>query len=84
LPRRRPSASRFRAPLTRWERKLRLDEDHRRAARELLMQKYNASKHGNDFLRPLVYPPHVASSDRFCGTDLNQFHRTKTEFFVTP
>ena len=57
LPRRRPSASRFRAPLTRWERKLRLDEDHRRAARELLMQKYNASKHGNDFLRPLVYPP---------------------------
>jgi hypothetical protein len=39
------------------ERKLRPDEDHRRAARELLMQKYNASKRGNDFLRPLVYPP---------------------------
>jgi len=44
------------APLTRWERKLRPDEDHRRAARELLMQKYNASKRGNDFLRPLVPP----------------------------
>jgi hypothetical protein len=28
-----------------------------RAAKELLLQKYNASKRGNDFLRPLVYPP---------------------------
>jgi hypothetical protein len=45
------------APITRWERKVRPDEDHRRAARELLMQKYNATKRGSDFLRPLVYPP---------------------------
>jgi hypothetical protein len=43
-------------PITRWERKLRPDEDHRRAARALLMQKYRASKRGSDFLRPLVYP----------------------------
>jgi hypothetical protein len=43
-------------PLVRWERKLRSDEDHRRAERELLMQRYNASKRGSDFLRPLVYP----------------------------
>jgi hypothetical protein len=42
-------------PLVRWERKLRPDEDHRRAARELLMQKYNATKRRSDFLRPLVY-----------------------------
>jgi hypothetical protein len=40
-------------PLVRWERKL----HHRRAARELLMQKYNATKRGNDQHRPLVYPP---------------------------
>jgi hypothetical protein len=44
-------------PLVRWERKLRPDEDHRRAARELLMQRYRATKRGSDFLRPLVYPP---------------------------
>jgi hypothetical protein len=37
--------------------KLRPDEDHRRAARELLMQRYRATKRGSDFLRPLVYPP---------------------------
>ena len=43
-------------PLVRWERKLRPDEDHRRAARELLMQRYNATKKGNDQHRPLVYP----------------------------
>jgi hypothetical protein len=42
--------------LVRWEGKLRSDEDHRRAARELLMQKYNATKRGNDQHRPLVYP----------------------------
>jgi hypothetical protein len=45
------------APLTRWERTLRPGEDHLRAAKELLLQKYNASKRGSDFLRPLVYPP---------------------------
>jgi hypothetical protein len=45
------------APITRWERKLRPGEDHLRAAKELLLQKYNASKRGSDFLRPLVYPP---------------------------
>ncbi len=44
-------------PLTRWERKLRPDEEHRHAARELLMSKYNATKRGSDFLRPLIYPP---------------------------
>jgi hypothetical protein len=43
-------------PLVRWERKLRPDEDHRRAARELLMQRYNATKRGNDQHRPLIYP----------------------------
>jgi len=43
-------------PLTRWERKLLPDEDHRRAARELLMQRYNATKRGNDQHRPLIYP----------------------------
>jgi hypothetical protein len=26
----------------------------------------------------------ATSCDPCCGTDLNQFHRTKTEFFVTP
>jgi hypothetical protein len=47
-------------PLVRWERKLRPDEDHPRAAKELLMQRYNATKRRSDFLRPLVYPrvPH--------------------------
>ena len=44
------------APLVQWERKMRPDEDHGRAARELLMQKHNATKKGSDFLRPLVYP----------------------------
>jgi hypothetical protein len=43
-------------PLVRWERKLRPDEDHLRAARELLMQKYSAGKRGNDQHRPLIYP----------------------------
>ena len=45
------------APLTRWERKLRPGEDHLRAAKELLLQKYNAGKKGSDFNRPLRYPP---------------------------
>jgi hypothetical protein len=46
------------APLVRWERKLDpKGEDHRRAARELLMQRYNATKRHNDQHRPLIYPP---------------------------
>jgi hypothetical protein len=45
------------APITRWERKLRPGEDHLRAAKELLLLKYNASKRGSDFNRPLIYPP---------------------------
>jgi hypothetical protein len=45
------------APLTRWERKLRPGEGHLRAAKELLLQKYNAGKKGSDFHRPLIYPP---------------------------
>ena len=44
-------------PLTRWERKLRPGEDPLRAAKELLLQKYNAGKKGSDFNRPLRYPP---------------------------
>jgi hypothetical protein len=44
-------------PVTRWERKLRPGEDHLRAAKELLLQKYSAGKKGSDFHRRLVYPP---------------------------
>jgi hypothetical protein len=44
-------------PLVRWERKLKPGEDHLRAAKELLLQKYRSTKRGNDQHRPLVYPP---------------------------
>ena len=43
--------------MTRWEGKHRSGEDHLRAAKELLLQKYNAGKKGSDFTRPLIYPP---------------------------
>jgi hypothetical protein len=39
--------------LLRWERKIIAGEDHGRAARQLLWQKYNASKKGSDFNRPI-------------------------------
>ena len=42
-------------PLVRWERKLKPGEDHLRAAKELLLQKYRSTKRGNDQHRPLVY-----------------------------
>jgi hypothetical protein len=42
--------------VVRWQRKLRPGEDHLRAARELLMQKYATGKKGSDFNRPLRYP----------------------------
>jgi hypothetical protein len=38
--------------MTRWERKLRSGEDHLRAAKELLLQKYNAGKKGSDSTAP--------------------------------
>ena len=41
--------------LVRWERKLAPGEDHLRAAKELLLQKYRSTKRGNDQYRPLVY-----------------------------
>lgn len=42
---------------TRWERKLRPDEDPRQAAKELLWAKYRAGKKGSsDFNRPLNLP----------------------------
>jgi hypothetical protein len=44
-------------PLVRWERKLAKGEDHLRAAKELLLQRYRATKRGNDQHRPLIYPP---------------------------
>jgi hypothetical protein len=43
-------------PLLRWERKLRKDEDPLRAAKELLMQRYLASKKGTG-RGPIQYPP---------------------------
>jgi hypothetical protein len=43
--------------LVRWERKLSKGEDHLRAAKELLLQKYRSTKRGNDQHRPLIYPP---------------------------
>ena len=46
-----------RSVMNSWERKLRPGEDHLRAAKELLLQKYNAGKKGSDFNRPLRYPP---------------------------
>jgi hypothetical protein len=70
-------------PLVRWERKLRPDEDHRRAARELLCRSTTPPSAAATSCGPWSIRP-VVSSDRFRGTDLNQFHRTKTEFFVTP
>jgi hypothetical protein len=39
--------------LLRWERKILAGEDHGRAARQLLWQKYNAGKKGSDFNRPI-------------------------------
>jgi hypothetical protein len=39
--------------LLRWERLINPGEDHGRAARQLLWTKYNASKKGRDFNRPI-------------------------------
>ena len=42
-------------------------EDHLRAAKELLLQKYNVGKKGSDFNRPLRYPPSgVSRLPRHC------------------
>jgi hypothetical protein len=42
---------------TDYSRKLRPGEEAIRVARELLMQKYRATKRGSDFNRPLRFPP---------------------------
>jgi hypothetical protein len=43
--------------LTRYERKLEPGENAERAAKDLLMVRYNATKRGSDFHRPIRYPP---------------------------
>jgi hypothetical protein len=54
LVRATPSLRRRGEPvLLRWERKIAPGEDHGRAARQLLWQKYSATRKGSDFNRPI-------------------------------